>query len=252
MRAAKSWIELANSMTAKQLQTGDIAGHITELVRAGRGVVDTKSALAYRKALAKSERQVARLAQGGAPTTRLKAAYANVIKATKAGTEKGITQAINRAVLEKARYNASRIARTEIARAYGEGYKAELAGDPDATGTQWSLSSRHNVFDVCDANANADLYGMGPGVYPRGSLPRYPSHPHCLCLLSQVFIEKKPKFNPNGGEKYIDSLSVKKQKELLGVERQAQYRRNPKKWRSILPQYSLETDTPNVPKRFLK
>lgn len=252
MRAAKSWTQLANSMTAQRLQRGDIAKHITRLVGASRGVMDARGVKAYRTAVRQSQRSIDRLAQAGAPTKRLKAAYQDVVIATRAGTAKGLEKAINTAVVEKARYNASRIARTEIARAYGEAYKADLAEDEDATGTLWSLSTRHNVFDICDHNSGADMYGMGTGVYPKGTLPEYPAHPHCLCVLSPVYDIKKGKFAPKNGETYLNKLPVKKQKELLGVERQKQYRRNPKKWRNILPQYSPGTDKPAVPKKFLK
>ena len=252
VRKADTWTEIANSMTAKQLQTGDIARHVTDLVDASRGVLDTESASIYRRKLKQSAKKISALAQAGAPTKRLKAAYEDVLIATQKGAEKAVDAAIDRAILEKARYNAQRIARTEIARAYGESYKADLAMDEDATGTKWLLSSRHKIFDICNLNANADLYGMGRGVYPKGTLPRYPAHPHCMCVLTKRYKGESGKFNQAGGVKYIDNLSEKRKKELLGVGNYDKYRKNKKDWQKLTPNFDIETDKPSVPKRFLK
>ena len=86
------------------------------------------------------------------------------------------------AVQEKARYHAERIARTENARAYADGQMSRYMNDPDVVALKWKLGSRHPRYDICDFYANADLYGLGKGVYPKDKFPRLPAHPHCMCL----------------------------------------------------------------------
>ena len=52
---------------------------------------------------------------------------------------------------------------------------------------KWSLSSRHPVDDICDMYAEADLYGLGKGVFPKDAAPENPAHPHCLCHYVPVY-----------------------------------------------------------------
>jgi len=78
---------------------------------------------------------------------------------------------------------ARRLARTEITRAHGLGTIEAATSTPFAKGVKWTLSARHPKPDECDANASRDV-GLGPGVYPAGDVPRYPSHPQDLCTLS--------------------------------------------------------------------
>lgn len=50
----------------------------------------------------------------------------------------------------------------------------------------WRLHPRHPKRDICDVHATADLHGLGPGVYPPQSVPRFPPHPHCICYLEET------------------------------------------------------------------
>lgn len=86
----------------------------------------------------------------------------------------------------KGSYPARRLMRTEISRAHGQAVMWAGERNPLSRGTGWSLSAAHPKRDQCDINATQDLYGLGPGVYPHRSLPRYPDHPHDLCFLSSV------------------------------------------------------------------
>lgn len=54
-------------------------------------------------------------------------------------------------------------------------------------GTQWNLSARHPIPDVCDLFAKLDLYGLGRGVYPTSMVPVVP-HPDCLCFATDVLL----------------------------------------------------------------
>ena len=82
-------------------------------------------------------------------------------------------------------FSARRLARTEITRAHGEALQFAARSNPFALGVRWALSGSHPRIDPCNVHAERDS-GMGPGVYPVGDVPRYPEHPMCKCILSQV------------------------------------------------------------------
>lgn len=69
---------------------------------------------------------------------------------------------------------------------YGETMGAIAKGDPTVIGERWVLSSSHAGIDDCDRKANADVFGMGKGVYRVGQFPAYPSHVGCLCSIELV------------------------------------------------------------------
>ena len=140
--------------------------------------------------------------------------------------EKSNTAALNHSIYvatqEKARYHAERIARTERARAYAEGEIARYMDDPGVVAFQWKLSTRHPVVDICDVYANADLYGLGKGIYPKDKFPHLPAHPHCICRIKPI-IEgmidtalAKPNIEA-GGLAYLKSLPKREQELILGV-----------------------------------
>lgn len=87
------------------------------------------------------------------------------------------------------RYQAMRIARTEINAAHRE---AHIRGTMTETGAlkdhiqgiRWQLSlSSHKVSDVCDVWA-AHEEGLGPGIYLPANVPS--EHPHGLCVTVSV------------------------------------------------------------------
>ena len=83
----------------------------------------------------------ARLQADGLTTQALRAAYLDVLRAFDALEEgKGwdaVEKALRVAVHEKARYQANRIAQTELHRAYAEARALELMDDPDVQWVQW-------------------------------------------------------------------------------------------------------------------
>lgn len=175
------------------------------------------SAEEKRKLLRKVQRQVSKRTTAG-----LRAGYNEVIKAVESDNQQKLDKAIEIATEEKTRYNAERIARTETARAYADGQVSRYKDDEDVVAFQWKLGSRHPVFDICDFYANADLYGMGKGVFPKDKVPTLPAHPHCMCRLKPIvdgmIDNSTPKENINeGGMDLLKSLSVKEQERLLGV-----------------------------------
>ena len=126
----------------------------------------------------------ARLQADGLTTQALRAAYLDVLRAFDALEEgKGwdaVEKALRVAFYEKARYQANRIAQTELHRAYAEARALELMDDPDVQWVQWRMSATHPEVDICDYLSSVDRWGMGPGVYPVGHAPVPPAHPHCL------------------------------------------------------------------------
>lgn len=112
-----------------------------------------------------------RLAKNGAPNKALQAAYNELLEAVRKGNEKAIEKAVEVAVNEKSRYVAERITRTEMARAWADGFIAKMKTDADIVSVKFKLSSRHPVFDICDMYAKADMYGLGAGIYPKDKLP---------------------------------------------------------------------------------
>jgi hypothetical protein len=258
MKNADSWTKLALNVDQAISPKADIAEHIKELIKKARIATngDSKAVAGYRKALNVSIRQVDRLARGGAPTTRLKKAYQNIITATEKGKEEAISAAVNRAVSAKARYNAERLARTEYARAYGQGFNKRLDQDSDIEGWQWRLSSRHNIYDICNVHASIDIFGAGAGVYPKYAALNYPAHPHCTCQLSPVYIGEAHFGRPdmNQGAEWIKKQSAKSQKQLMGIAGQKSFSSNPNNWQNELNQWGgVHRRTPStVPDRFLE
>lgn len=130
----------------------------------------------------------ARLQADGLTTQALRAAYLDVLRAFDALEEgKGwdaVEKALRVAFYEKARYQANRIAQTELHRAYAEARALELMDDPDVQWVQWRMSATHPEVDICDYLSSVDRWGMGPGVYPVGQAPVPPAHPHCRCILA--------------------------------------------------------------------
>lgn len=81
------------------------------------------------------------------------------------------------------------LARTEIAHAHFVGTAWAGHRTPFSKGLKWNLSGRHPKADECDRMATQDVYGLGPGVYPIDSFPRYPLHPQDLCHVSIATVD---------------------------------------------------------------
>jgi len=149
-------------------------------------------------------------------TGPLRAGYRQLVDRLEAGLGRGLENAVRVATEEKARYFAERIMRTETASAWGQGFLHQLQDDPDAVGLEWSTSSAHQVFDICDFHSRANLFGMGRGVYPKDRAPRYPAHPHCLCQLSAVYTAPAPRDQVDaGGRAALNGMTDAQQARLL-------------------------------------
>lgn len=162
-----------------------------------------------------------RLAKNGAPNKALQAAYNELLEAVQKGNEKAIEKAVEVAVNEKSRYVAERITRTEMARAWADGFIAKMKKDADIVAVKFKLSSRHPVFDICDMYAKADMYGLGAGIYPKDKLPPLPVHPHCLCRYVEVIegeVDMKQQRDQvrKAGDEWLNSLPESCRAQVLG------------------------------------
>ena len=143
--------------------------------------------IALQKLVRKARRMVDRLAQNGAPNRALKTSYKELLDAVESCSDKALKRAIRTAVEEKSRYVAERIARTESARAWYQGFLKDTMDDPDVVAYRWVESTRHPTEDICDEYAKVDAYGLGPGIFPKDKAPELPAHPHCLCHYEKVY-----------------------------------------------------------------
>ena len=155
-------------------------------------------------------------------TAGMRAAYSRLVDALEDQNEKALNKAIYAATQERTRYFADRIARTEMARAYQDGFLLRWDNNDDCVAYQWKLSGRHPRYDICDLYAKANLYGMGPGIFPKDKVPRLPAHPHCMCFLKPVIRGMIDNETPidrveEGGREYLDSVSLHHRQMLLGV-----------------------------------
>ena len=155
-------------------------------------------------------------------TAGMRAAYSQLVNALEDQNEKALDKAIYAATQERTRYFADRIARTEMARAYQDGFLLKWDNNDDCIAYQWRLSGRHPRYDICDLYAKANLYGMGPGIFPKDKVPRLPAHPHCMCFLKPVIRGMIDNETPidrieEGGREYLGSVSLHHRQMLLGV-----------------------------------
>lgn len=153
---------------------------------------------------------------------QLKRSYNKVLDAIESGEEALVNKAVNVAVKKKIDYNNKRIARTEFGRAYEMSFQRAMYEDPEIIGFKVILSSRHNVTDICDCYAEADMYGLGEGICPVDAGVNIPFHPNCLC--GKVFIranpdeEKKARYSQTRVNEYLSNIDEKKRRSILGVK----------------------------------
>jgi hypothetical protein len=186
-------------------------------------------------------------------TPSLRAAYSELIQAVDEGNAIDLSRAVTVAVQEKERYNAERIARTEMARAYADGQMNRYINDDDVVALKWTLSSRHPRYDICDFYANADLYGLGKGVYPKNKFPTLPAHPHCMCRVSPIYdfevdITKAKDNTDEGGKQYIESISRDHREKLLGISGSKEVKLGKANWKDYARGWNGETFKPRTPK----
>ena len=117
-------------------------------------------------------------------------------------TDKILKDPTQTGAAKRLRFNADRIAFSEIHNARGEAELQAFAQDPFVEAVRWQLSPNRGKVrrpDACDGLANTDFFGMGKGVYPVSQVPTFP-HPFCRCervpIPRGIEDMHKPKPNP--------------------------------------------------------
>lgn len=151
------------------------------------------------------------------------------------GSEKSVQKAISAAIEEKSRYVAERIARTEAARARYDAFIARYGEDDSVVAYKWTLGSRHPVEDICDMYAEADLYGLGKGVFPKDKAPVCPAHPHCLCHYAPVYESEIEGRKPSkdieaNGNAWLKKQPLTVQEKILGVKGRLEWKAGRASW----------------------
>lgn len=192
-----------------------------ELPRALRAITqDRMTRKELGKMIEEGQKRAARL-----KTPALRAAYAQAFDDWKAGASEAILRRrLDVAQREKNRFMANRIAQAELARAHQESVGREMMADNMLEVVQVATSPAHPRTDICDVHARANLFGLGPGLYPKAAAPRPPYHPWCWCKL-------KPKYSldaagareiPRGVAAYLRSMPLEDAARVMGSRERAQ------------------------------
>jgi hypothetical protein len=261
MAKSNSWRQIAQDMRNSNIQVGDVAKDVQGLIAAARQSYaltgDVRGYKAYEREIMAVKKRLDKLVDPS--TSKLKAAYSQFVKLTDGASADAVERAAKYAVYHKQAYNAERIARTEMARAYGQASQTDLAYDEDAIGWKWILNASHGVedADICNFHAEANLYGMGAGVYPKNHGPELPAHPNCVCQQEPVYKgeakESSAKdFDKKAGIKYLESQSNERRKKLMGIEGAEKFSQKPKTWTRNLRNYEGQKPQPaTIPKDVL-
>ena len=117
----------------------------------------------------------------------LRAAYLEAFDAWEKGAGlEALRKRLDVAQREKNRFLADRIAQTELSRAHQTEVAGLLMDDTETTVVQVRMNPAHPRTDICDLHARADLWGLGPGNYPKAEAPVPPFHPFCWCRLRSM------------------------------------------------------------------
>jgi hypothetical protein len=140
------------------------------------------------KVAAELTRAFSRLQVDGLKSQALRAAYSDVLRAidaVQAGAGDELLQKrIRIAFYERMRYFAERISRTELHRAYAQREAKMLMADAAVEFVQLRRAPGRGAPCICLLMTGRDLYGLGPGVYPKALAPVPPFHPFCMCVQS--------------------------------------------------------------------
>lgn len=82
-------------------------------------------------------------------------------------------------------YDARRITVSETNNALRETNRLALTRSPVVRAVKWQTSGAHGDTDECDVLEDANIYGLGRGMYPPENMPVGP-HPHCACTAGAV------------------------------------------------------------------
>ena len=176
----------------------------------------------YSKEINKFKKSIREASERTATSKSFKKSKERLLKAIKSGNEESINNALDDVRKKKMRYNASRIARTEIQKTDTAAQQTVIDEDDDVEAYRIVLSDNRpaDFSDQCDFHAESDMYGLGKGVYPKKVPILKPFHPNCMCRISKVFITKNdPEYNPKKGNEWMRQNPEKANKILHKKDR---------------------------------
>lgn len=192
-----------------------------ELPRALRAITqDRQTRQDLGKMIEEGQKRAARL-----KTPALRAAYAQAFDDWQAGaSESALRRRLDVAQREKNRFMANRIAQHELAIAHQKAVGEEMMADEMLEVVQVTISPTHPRVDICDAYARADLYGLGPGCYPKGDAPRPAYHPFCRCKLTPKYSlsASGARAAPGGVASYLRGMPIEEAARVMGSRERAQ------------------------------
>ena len=236
MEAARSWTDTARQIQATGALREEIPAYLDDLIKQGRKVMSDVSPTARGRLLRQirnTMKRVDAMVEKGA-SIQVKKAYAKIVKLVEDGSEVGLDATIQYAMRVTARRNAERIARSEIAKAYRDAQVTDGIEDPDVVGWRSILSAGHPRPDICDFYAEANLYGLGPGVYPKDQPPPIPYHPNCMCSMQRVYIGNVKVFNSSRGVPTLKKMGRAKREILMGKAGADAFAKQPLNWQRHL------------------
>lgn len=190
-RAGESVERVAERLLDLDRPHVELPAHVEELRDAARFALERGDENLYERAVDRWQARIRRLGERqadgtlAAGSTTMRSATAQLVRDLRRARPEQLRTIVDRWVLDRARYQARVVARTETVEAFRDGYRGATMSQPYVKGYRWTLSNRHGKPDVCDVLANQDLHGLGPGGYP---VDEVPSTPHPLDLCSQVAI----------------------------------------------------------------
>jgi len=198
--------------------------------------------------------------QDAVKTARMLQQYVRQGKSTLAANYPNMMERMRGRIPKDICYEALRLARTEMTAVFGEGTLAAARMSPSYIGMKYVLSHNHPMPDICDNITSANLYGLGPGVYPPGEEPPYPFHPSCLCIAlpaheqPEKFVERlknwkeNPVSEPNI-EKWYQDIYIKGQTGGTAVQKPAFLRitKHDKNYDDTSDRQRIENDLKLIP-----
>ena len=208
---------------------------LTRWARSSRESMTPADQLSVLKAIRKVKAQADGLADDRVTYNHFRTSLWELMDKLGHGSQKAAQRALQNAIQEKSRYVAERIARTEAARARYDAFIARYGEDEDVVAYQWKLGSRHPAEDICDMYAEADLYGLGKGIFPKDAAPVNPAHPHCLCHYAPVYrreLEGRKRSDnvEENGRAWLKTQSISAQEKILGVKGREEWKAGRAGW----------------------
>jgi hypothetical protein len=249
LKTGSSWRKAAQDLSDTGIQAKDVAKDVDNLLTKARQgfklANDPEGYKKYYREVRKVQSRINSLVEPG--TSKLKRAYQDIVDLSDGASAKALENAEYYAGYFKQRYNAERIASTEISRAYTQGKQINALANDDIIGFQVVLSTAHAKFDICDFWANNDAYGMGKGCSPKTHMPPFPFHPHDWCILVEIYSGETKEasgddYNHDKIKKFISNLSKEDQDSLMGKGGAEAFRENPDSWANQINSFKKPRD----------